>query len=253
VAPAKKAEKSEKANDGNGGVCTMLKKYIQMFPFVRKELGELAANPNKAMPKEIENSTAIRGLKDAAISAFVFSTVMSLFWIIFSMRTLLPALAAMPLVVVGMVISVYAISLVATILLNIVLELIPTACVYYLIAKVLGGKGSFGKTLGMLSTISAPRNLLLIALLVISGILMAIVNTFLGSLYTIAYILVILGGTALAFFQLYLNYKMVRMLHGLSRGKSVVVVAIPPLMAIAVVMALVSWIISIVASIMPAA
>jgi hypothetical protein len=249
MALSKKTE--ERGRDSDEKEWTKLKKYLQMFPFVRREIGDLAANPNKAMPKEIENSTAARGLKDATISAFVFSTVMSLFWIVFSIPSLLPALMAMPIVVFGMVISTYAISLVTTVLV-VAFGIVLTSCVYYIIAKILGGKGSFSKTLGMLGTISAPINLISIALLVLSGILMAIVSMFLGSLYTVAYVLVMLGGIALIFFQLYLNYKMVRMLHGLSRARSMAVVAIPPLMLIAAALALVSWIISVVAPIMPA-
>jgi|GEM_PF-1806546 len=247
MASDKKGEKAEKKGSDSEKPNEMLKRYIAMFPFIRKEeLGELASNPNKALPKEIDSSSIGKGLKDAVVTALIFTTIASLFWLIFSIPALMPILGSVPTIAV-MVLSVYVVSLVVAVIFT-VLGLAITACVYYIIARLLGGKGPFGKTMGMLGTISGPINLLNIALLVLAGILMAIVGAFVPSVWNVAYLFVVLGGIALVFFQLYLNYKMVRMLHGLSRGRSVAVVAIPILALIAIIVTLLLWIMSILAT-----
>ena len=235
MAPDKKVEKKDSDN-GN----EMLKRYIAMFPFIRKEeLGELAANPNKALPKEIESSTVGRGLHDAIVTALIFTTVASLFWLIFSIPALMLQLGNITTIAV-MVIPVYVVSLLIAVVSTAVCLLV-TAGVYHILAKLLGGKGTFDKTMGMLGSITGPINLLHIALLVLSSILMAIVY-FIG-FSAIASVIVVLGYIALVFFNLYLNYKMVRMLHGLSRGRAVVVIAMPILALIAIVLAFLAWII----------
>jgi hypothetical protein len=236
----KKAEKPGNDEKPNG----MLKQYIAMFPFIRKkELGEIAANPDKALPKEMESSTADRGLRDALSTSLIFTTIALFLWLIFSIPALVPMLKSIP-AKAAMVLSVYAVSLLITVI-SAALGLVSSAGVYYIIARLLGGKGTFGKTMGMLGTISGPINLLNIALLALSSILMAVVSIFLAGLFGIAYVLVLFGGIALVLFNLYLNYRMVRLLHGLSMARSAVVVTIPILALTAIVAAFLPLIMSI--------
>jgi hypothetical protein len=247
MAPNKKDDKPGK-NDGEGALKQMLKKYIAMFPLVRSnELGKIITEPDKEMPNEIEKATVGQGLADAIITSMIFTFVLSAFYLIFSIPTLMQALKAIPDTIILMVLGVMVMS-VAFGAMSAAVGLLLTSIVYIIMAKILGGKGTFAKTMGMLGIISAPINLINIALVVIAGIVAAIIGMVSVGALWLVYVLVLLAGIGLCLFQLYLNYKMVRLLHQLSKWRAIAVVAIPVLVLLTVIAAFAFWVASMVAA-----
>jgi hypothetical protein len=229
MASDKKAEKTGK-NDPEGRFKRMLKRYVAMFPLVRSdELGKIITEPDKEMPNEIEKATVGQGLSDAIITSMIFTFVLSIFYLIFSLTRLMPLLQTIPDMIIMMIVGVMVLSVAFGAMTAAVGNLL-TAIGYLIMTKILGGKGSFGKTMGMLGIISAPINLISIALVVVAGIVALIgavlAGAYWSAIWPILYTLVLLAGICICLFQLYLNYKMVRILHQLSKWRAIAVVVI---------------------------
>jgi hypothetical protein len=210
----------------------LLRKYFAMLPLVRgKEIAEVVTDPDAAIPKEIKTTGIKVGFIDNLFSAYLYMAALVIFYVI-----LLLAAFAIGFAInlsqgqdivggLGALISVAGGSLIVLILLLLAIFLIvvPIAIflvllletVYFFIfSKLLGGKGSFSKTFGLLGTfgslhyISSALSILLY--LTCIGICLAFPLSMAVSLY-----------------WAYLIYKMNIHLHGLSSKKAIIATALP--------------------------
>jgi len=203
----------------------LVRKYLMLFPLVRKaDFVELMLNPSAALPKEIASSSIGKGFRDAIVPAY-FSTILGLI-AGFVMELAFPAAG----LGTATVLSAYGIiALVALIALpfTVIIGMAFTAGVYAVVAKLLGGKGEFGKTMGTLGTISGP-----IALL---GIVPRIVEAI-----PICGVVGSLAAAVLGIYQLYLNFRLVQSSYNLGGWKRPLVVVLSPIVLLAVLLAVVA-------------
>jgi hypothetical protein len=197
-----------------------IRKYLMIFPYVRKkEFADIITNPDSAIPNEAKTSSIGKGFKDAAIPYVYSVLIMSIISAVIGL-----ALAAAGLSAAGLVNT--AISSVVSMAMSVVLApiflaiaLLMAAVLYFIVAKILGGKGSFGKTFGMLGTVIGPVCLL------------SIITNVLSMIPVVACIVAI-PALALGIYWLFLNFRMVKAVHGLGDLGAAVVVLVPILLAV---------------------
>jgi hypothetical protein len=197
------------------GLKGLIRKYLMLFPFVRKaDFVEIMLNPSAALPKEMASSSIFKGFKDNIVPAYVST--------IFGLLVGLAVELAIPTAGLGSTATVLSafgfIALLALIALpfTVIIGMAFTAAVYVLAAKLLGGKGEFGRTMGILGTISGPIYLL--------GIVPSMIDRI-----PICGIVGSLAAAALGIYQIYLNFRMVQSSYGFGGWKRPLAVVLSPI------------------------
>lgn len=145
-------------------------------------------------------------------------------FLLIMMESFANVLAASPMQMLGEAISTALFALLAFPLIAILSGIIASA-VYFIIAKLLGGSGSFTNQTFAFSLIVGASSLVLLPFHMLFAI------PFVGLLmFPISF--------ALAIYVFYLYYKIIRNIHGLSNGKAIAVLAIPIAIAILLVVVL---------------
>jgi hypothetical protein len=202
------------------------RKYIMLFPYIRKkEFAGMVTNPDSAIQAEVNSASALKGVGDAILSLWLYIITKSCFVIVlFLAAVIISAFASRAAGVASTYSSGELMGPIATLVLNsasalvilpflLAIGLFIAAVIYFVVAKILGGKGSFGKTMGMLGTIAG----IVFLLTIIPDILCIIPFGILIAAIPLLAVLI---------FALYLNFKMIQSLHGLSGIKAAAVVVI---------------------------
>jgi len=206
----------------------LIRKYISIFPFIRKkELAETLVSPDSAMQREMHAASVKQGYLDYIIPAYFLAVpvllIYAFFIAVFSGGMGLPVAAL--ILFGGLLILPVAIF---------IAQLISTL-VLFISAKLFGGKGGFGKMMGMYGTIAGAVMLLNLPLALLSFI------------PCIGYLFQIIGSLLLVY-QLYLLYKLNVHLHGLSTTKAVLAIVLPcVLLMLLIVVAVALWFMAVLA------
>ncbi|MCX6774154.1 MAG: Yip1 family protein [Candidatus Micrarchaeota archaeon] len=202
-----------------------IEKYFSIFPFERKGIyAKIITEPSKTIASEAKKTGFGIGLKDILVGitpilalslamlvfAFVAIAVV-LTWI--GKREILVAYAVPAL---GIVVACFI-----AYILFIIISWIINTLIIHIMAKLLGGKGSFGKMLGILGTLGGANGLFMIPIFFISLI------PIIGQVAMIASI-----------YAIYLQYKAIRAVHGISRNRAIAAVMVPIIISFMVFMAL---------------
>jgi hypothetical protein len=205
------------------GLKDIIRKYLMLFPFVRKEeFAEIILNPSTALPKEIQSSSIGKGFRDAIIPAY--------FSFIFSMLIAIPVGLAINAATGGNIATSligYAVSFVGLLILTpvfVAIAMLLVSAIYFIMAKILGGKGTFTKTMGMLGTIMGPFYLL------------GIIPNMLDQIPLVVCIAGILG-IPLGLYNLYMQFRMIKALHGFDDIRAAAVIIVPIILLVALAVA----------------
>jgi hypothetical protein len=203
------------------GLKDLIRKYLALFPLVRKaDFVELMLNPSAALPKEIASSSIGKGFRDAIVPAY-FSTILVLI-AGFVVELAIPAAGLGTAAVLSAYGLIALVSLIALPFI-VIISMAFTAAAYAAAAKLLNGKGEFGRTMGALGTISGP-----IALL---GIVPRIVEAI-----PICGIVGSLAAAVLGIYQLYLNFRLVQSSYGLGGWKRPLAVVLSPIVLMVILL-----------------
>jgi len=198
-----------------------ISKYFSMLPFIRKkELAGIIIDPDNAIQNEIKTTSVITGYKDYVVPTLFIAIPLiilySLFISVFSLGSGLPMAA---IICVGGIVAVPVIILISKFLGTLAL---------FIFSKLLGGKGSFGKMMGIYGSIAGAI------------VLINLPFTLLSFIPCIGYLFQFVG-MAISVYQLYLIYKLNVHLHGLSTKNAILAIALP---CIALVLLLVGLILA---------
>ena len=185
----------------------MITSYFSMVPFTRKkELAEMILRPDAAIRRELGTASVKRGYFDLVVPMYYFVIPILLIYAliasVFSLGMAIPFMAAICIIVIAAIpLFAFVVQLVATLIL-------------FIIAKLLGGKGSFAKMMSLFGTIVGATLLLMLPIAVLGMV------PLLGTVFHFV-------NTAVVLYMLYLLYRLNIDLHGLSVNRSILVVAVP--------------------------
>jgi hypothetical protein len=202
-----------------------IEKYFSILPFERKGVyAKIMTEPSKTIASEVKKTGFGAGLKDIlvgitpilafALAMVVFASV--IIAVILAWMGELSIVSTYAVPAIGIVIACF----IAYILFAIISWII-NALVIHVISKLLGGKGSFGKMLGILGTLGGANGLFMIPIFFIS-------------------IIPIIGQVAMlaSIYAVYLQYKAIREVHGISRNRAIATIMVPIIISFMVFMAL---------------
>ena len=201
-----------------------IEKYFAILPFERKGVyAKMMTEPDKTMASEAKKTGFMIGLKDVLVGITPI-LAFALIILVFASVAIVAILAYVGQVdalapYVAPALGITGACFIAYILF-VVIGWIFNTLIVHLIAKLLGGKGSFGKMLGILGTLGATNGLFAIPMIFIS-------------------IIPIIGQVAMlvSIYSIYLEYRAIRAVHGIDRNKAIVTVAIPIIIGLMIFMA----------------
>lgn len=180
---------------------------FNLFPYPNaKKWLAVYTNPHETMNKEMKNQDIGEAAKNIAIAYIPYAILNGLIALVFS----LIANGAVGLItgIIGLVVGAILGPIMA-----VIGTLIGTGIVW-VIAKVLGGKGSYGSQYNLTSLIGAGGVVISTVLLIPMSI------PFIGLLFALITI-------PISLYELYLTMKSVRMVHGVSRIVAAIAVLLP--------------------------
>ncbi|MCX6773967.1 MAG: Yip1 family protein [Candidatus Micrarchaeota archaeon] len=190
MAKSNERKPSEKSGSPEGSITDSIKdlvrKYFSLIPFIRKkELAELVTDPNAAIAKEIETTSVKRGYLDLVVPHYIscgvyIALMLSLYAVLFlglylfssSSRDSMNAfVSALDLAVITSFLASFAIGfaiIVAIVLIMDFLILIFSTAVFFISAKIFGGKGGFWKMLSVIGSITGAVMILQLPFLILT-------------------------------------------------------------------------------------
>ena len=202
-----------------------IERYFEILPFKRKGIyAKMITEPEKTMLAEVKKTGFGVGLRDMLTGMLPYLLVALAIMLLVSVAISIVLLVVGKLGLVSPyavpALGIVAVCFAAYILLSIISWIISTAIIH-LVAKVLGGKGSFGKMLGLMGTLSGASSLFMIPVMLIS-------------------IIPIIGQVAMivSVYLVYLQYKAIRTVHGIDRNRAIATVLIPIILVAAIFVAL---------------
>jgi hypothetical protein len=228
-APEHHAPKKDNTMDS---LRNIIRKYFAMLPLVRgKEIAEVVVDPDAAIQNEIKTTGIKVGFIDNLFSAYLYMAAMVIFYLILILAAFAIGFAISLsqgqdiLGGLGTMIALAGGSLIVLILILLAIFLIVTPIViflallletvyFFIFSRLLGGKGSFSKTFGLLGTFGTLHY-------ISSAIAILLYFTCIGICFAFPLSMVV------SIYWAYLIYKMNIHLHGLSSKNAIIATALP--------------------------
>jgi len=193
--------------DDLGQLKDIIVKYFSILPFVRKqELANLIVNPDEAISQEIHTTSIARGYKDYVVPAlFIAMPLLILYSLFVTVISLGSGLPVAGIICVGGIVAVPVLIFISQLFMTLAL---------FIFSRLLGGKGSFVKMMGVFGSISGATILLSLPIMVLSFI------PCIGYLFQFI-------GMIVSIYQLYLIYRLNVHLHGLSTKNAILAIVLP--------------------------
>jgi hypothetical protein len=188
---------------------------------------EVLFHPTETLSSEIKNADLGRGAKDVFIASIpqIFMGILGsiLFLLYFGMVGVLISGATLGLgLPVILVIIIFWVLLIVLSIIAPIINWLITSVMQYVMAKILGGKGDF-KTHAYLVALVMASITVVIAIFLLMEIVMSFIPC-IGWLFSMILRALIL---LIGLYNLYLQYKVVRLVHGFDRIKALITILLP--------------------------
>jgi len=184
---------------------------------------EVLFHPTETLSSETKNADLGRGAKDVFIASIpqIFMSILGsiLFLLYFGVIGLISAAPlglGLPAI---LVIMIFWVLLIVLSILAPIINWLITSVMQYVMAKILGGKGDF-KTHAYLVALVTASTTVVIAIFLLMDIVMSFIPCIGWLFSSILRVLILLIGL----YNLYLQYKVVRLVHGFDRTKALITI-----------------------------
>ncbi|MDO8554495.1 MAG: hypothetical protein Q7S22_06825 [Candidatus Micrarchaeota archaeon] len=184
---------------------------FNLFPYKRAKIWlEIYTKPHETMTKEMKNASIMQGVKDRVISILPMSFLVGLFY-------------AVLMLIGGQIVTGILVFFGALIILPIFIVLFGLFGdgIVWVFAKILGGKGKYSTHFYVNSLVCA------------GGMIVSTVLFIPSMIPCIGYVFSLLS-LPVTVYEIYLQMKTVRMVHGISRNRAAAAVLLPIIIIVAI-------------------